>query len=47
MVGQANGWVAKVWHLGSDYMSTSSPYVNGDRKMLATNEQLAGWIEGR
>jgi hypothetical protein len=34
----ANGWVAEVWKLASAFGQTSSPYVTGDRAMVATND---------
>jgi hypothetical protein len=36
----SNGWVAEVWALGPPFMVTPSPFVNGDRKMVATNDAV-------
>ena len=33
-----NGWVAEVWELASAYGQFPSPYVDGDRTMVATND---------
>lgn len=33
-----NGWVAEVWRLASAFGQAPSPYVTGDRAMVATND---------
>jgi hypothetical protein len=36
----ANGWVAEVWKLASAFGQTPSPYVTGDRTMVATSDAV-------
>ncbi len=34
----ADGWVAEIWRLSSPYGQPSSPYVDGDQTMVATDD---------
>lgn len=37
----ADGWVAEVWRLASPYGQPRSPFVDGDRTMVATNDGVS------